>query len=631
MSTMSPGHDTTGGQVFRDRREAGRFLAGLLERYRCDPAVLVMGVAPGGLTVAFDVARELCAPLNPLVVRKLMVGQLPTTPPRGAAGLALGAVAGGGTVVLNDDVVRGLRLAPELIERLVEIEHRELRRQEEELRSGLPPAEPAGRTVILVDDGLSTGVALHAAVLSLRRARTGRIVVAVPAAPASSCQLLDALADGVVCATTPSPCSAVGPSSWGGVASRDTGVRDLLRAASATRLPAGSGVFRTDPAIVRAEAVAAGGGIPPDDALFALVGDADVVLLGAAAHGTFEFHAARAAMTRRLIEERGFTAVAVPADWADASQVNRFVRGLGARADGPSESRVTADVAVATAGTHAAGGTDVNAEDALRAFAHFPDWMMRNRVMADFVAWLRERNDRFGGYEPAKAGFYGLWTDEGTADADPRHPIFGGSTTRWNAGERRMADDLDDLMARLAHHRSAPAKIVVWAHSSHVGDAAATELAALGRVSLGQIVRARYPGRCRLVGLTTYAGAVTTAENRGSPATSTELSPALPGSLEEIFHEVGETDFLIAPHGRSWAAEALASARLQRAVGILHCADRDPRDGYFRARAADQFDAMIHIDRTHPLRPLDEPTAPDAPDAPAREPSHPARAGGPTR
>ena len=139
-------------------------------------------------------------------------------------------------------------------------------------------------------------------------------------------------------------------------------MRDLLRAAAASR-PAGAGAAGpTEAAIIRAEAAPVEEGVPSDGALFALVGDAQFVLIGEASHGTHDFYAARARMTRRLIEEKGFGAVAVEADWPDAYRVNRYVR---ARSD------------------------DVTAEEALRGFERFPAWMWRNAVVLDFVGWLR--------------------------------------------------------------------------------------------------------------------------------------------------------------------------------------------------------------------------------------------------
>ncbi|HEV7830107.1 MAG TPA: phosphoribosyltransferase, partial [Pseudonocardiaceae bacterium] len=211
-------------RLFRDRRDAGRVLAGLLEHYRRRSDVVVLGLARGGVPVAYEIARALGAPLDVFVVRKL-----------GAPGreeLAMGAIASGGVVVINDDLVRGLRISPEVIQRVAEQEGRELLRREQAYRGGRPMPDLAGKTVIVVDDGLATGSSMRAAIQALRRHRPAKIVVAVPAAPQSTCQELAGTVDEVVCATTPSPFVAVGRSYWDFTQTTDEEVRDLLRAAA---------------------------------------------------------------------------------------------------------------------------------------------------------------------------------------------------------------------------------------------------------------------------------------------------------------------------------------------------------------------------------------------------------------
>ena len=230
----------------------------------------------------------------------------------------MGAIASGGVVVINDDVVRGLGISQDVIQRVAEQEGRELLRREQAYRDGRPMPELAGKTVILVDDGLATGSSMLAAIVALREHQPGRIVVAVPAAPKSTCQELQAIVDEVVCATTPSPFLAVGASYWDFTQTTDEEVRDLLRAA-ATSIPARTterAVSEID--VIRSAGIPTEEGVPSDEVLFDLVGDAHLVLLGEASHGTGDFYAARAAMTRRLIEEKGFCAVAVEADWPDA-------------------------------------------------------------------------------------------------------------------------------------------------------------------------------------------------------------------------------------------------------------------------------------------------------------------------
>ena len=215
-------------RIFRDRSEAGQVLAGLLAGYRGRSDVVVLGLARGGLPVAYEVARALGAPLDAFIVRKL-----------GAPGheeFAVGALASGGRVVVNDDVLRGLRVTPEQLREIAEREGRELIRREEAYRGGRPPLNVAGKTVILVDDGLATGSSMLAAVQALRESEPAGIVVAVPAAPESTCREFAGLVDDVVCASMPTPFLAVGESFWDFTQVSDEQVRDLL-AKPTTGLP----------------------------------------------------------------------------------------------------------------------------------------------------------------------------------------------------------------------------------------------------------------------------------------------------------------------------------------------------------------------------------------------------------
>ena len=232
-------------RVLRDRKEAGRVLAGLLDHYRDETDVVVLGLARGGVPVAYEVARALGAPLGVFVVRKLGAPGRPE--------LAMGAIAGGGVVVIDDDVVRGLRVTPDDIRRVAEEEGRELLRREQAYVGGLPTPDVHGKKVILVDDGLATGSSMYAAVAALRRSRPARIVVAVPAAPQSTCRELGAVVDEMVCATTPSPFFAVGRSYWDFDQTDDAEVRELLRAASAFVPAARRGPTAVE--VVRAAAV----------------------------------------------------------------------------------------------------------------------------------------------------------------------------------------------------------------------------------------------------------------------------------------------------------------------------------------------------------------------------------------
>jgi len=188
--------------VFPNRREAGRALAERLRRFGDRDDVVVLGLPRGGVPVAFEVARALAAPLDVFVVRKLGVP--------GHRELAMGAIAGGGVRVFNEDVVRWYGLSAETIDEVTRAEQAELERREHAYRGGRPPVPIAGRVVLIVDDGLATGSTMQAAVAAVRHMKPARVVVAVPVGAVETCRTLAALADEVVCLATPEPFDAVG-------------------------------------------------------------------------------------------------------------------------------------------------------------------------------------------------------------------------------------------------------------------------------------------------------------------------------------------------------------------------------------------------------------------------------------
>ncbi|MFF0309874.1 erythromycin esterase family protein [Streptosporangium sp. NPDC004379] len=213
--------------------------------------------------------------------------------------------------------------------------------------------------------------------------------------------------------------------------------------------------------------------------------------------------------------------------------------------------------------------------------------------------------------------------------------MFGGRVSSWNLRDTHMAETLHALAAHLTRQRGRPARIVVWAHNSHVGDARATEAGEEGEVTLGQLARECFPGECRLIGLTTYTGTVTAAGDWGAPADRMRVRPAFPGTAEELFHRTGRGDFLLdlraagepasgkPPSGEYGAGEpgggergaggpgagdpagGLGTPLLERAIGVVYRPRTERRSHYLHARLAGQFDAVIHIDETRAVEPLE--------------------------
>lgn len=187
---------------FRDRVDAGRVLARELEEYKGRPDVLVLALPRGGVPVAFEVARELGAPLDVFVVRKLGMP--------GHEEYAIGAIATGGVRIINSEAIRTFGVTNAEIEAVTAEERLELERRERRYRDGRPAPDVAGKTVILVDDGLATGSTMRAAVEALCQEEPARLVVAVPTAAPETCKEIAALVDEMVCAITPEPFYAVG-------------------------------------------------------------------------------------------------------------------------------------------------------------------------------------------------------------------------------------------------------------------------------------------------------------------------------------------------------------------------------------------------------------------------------------
>ena len=184
--------------------------------------------------------------------------------------------------------------------------------------------------------------------------------------------------------------------------------------------------------------------------------------------------------------------------------------------------------------------------------------------------------------------------------------MFGGRVTSWNLRDQHMAQTLQALLAHLDRHPGdEPARVVVWAHNSHVGDARATEVGGEGQLTLGQLAREQHGEDCRLIGLTTYTGTVTAASEWGGIAERKWVRPALNGSIEELFHQTDRPAFLVSPVISRAAAAPLDAVRLGRAIGVIYLPATERQSHYYHVRPGAQYDAIIHIDRTRALEPLE--------------------------
>jgi erythromycin esterase-like protein len=199
--------------------------------------------------------------------------------------------------------------------------------------------------------------------------------------------------------------------------------------------------------------------------------------------------------------------------------------------------------------------------------------------------------------------------------------MFRGSVVSWNLRDRHMFETLEAVMAHLEARRGRPARVVVWAHNSHVGDARATHMGRIGELNVGQLARERFGGAAVLVGQTTYAGTVSAASDWGAPLERMHVRPGLPEGYESLFHESGLGRFALLLRGGGELTQALRPARLERAIGVIYRPGKERRSHYFSARLADQFDAILHVDHTRALEPLDRTAGWATEDAPETYPT----------
>jgi erythromycin esterase len=386
------------------------------------------------------------------------------------------------------------------------------------------------------------------------------------------------------------------------------------------------------------------------------IGDERIVMLGEASHGTHEYYTWRSHLTKRLVEEKGFTMIAVEGDWPDCYQLNRFIKGV-----------------------HESG----NITDVLQTFKRWPTWMWGNWETAALAEWLRHYNSTKP--EAGKVGFFGLdvyslWqsldsilaylskvdpvafekakkatrcfepyrTDEGESYAvasrlvpelcekevidllleirnklpqydSGRDNVFSteqnaliavnaekyyramirGGPTSWNIRDSHMQETLERLLSFYGHQ----SKIIIWAHNTHIGDAAATEMADEGMHNIGQLSRGNPLYSTFLVGFGSYSGSVMAGRNWGAPMQEMILPPAVTGSWEAVLHNTGKGDQLLLMdemRDTILAGEAVG----HRAVGVVYHPQRERYGNYVASIMAKRYDAFVFIDETTALHPL---------------------------
>lgn len=403
--------------------------------------------------------------------------------------------------------------------------------------------------------------------------------------------------------------------------------------------------------------------VPFDDNAYTVllekIGDAQVVLLGEATHGTHEFYEIRAEITKKLIKEKQFNVIAIEGDWPDAYQINRYLH---------QEEYSTA-------------------YEAVSSFDRFPTWMWQNIPMVNLIEWLYHHNAK----SENKVSFYGmdlysLYRSIGTIieylekidpklaqeaaqsyacldrfNQDPQRyayavfsrvtksckdeviaelkklealewqlvkdnkataqdafyitqnarviknsesyyrSLFINEVNNWNLRDTHMMETVEQIINFHKNQRQ-NSKIIIWAHNSHIGNAAATQMSTRGELNIGQLAKEKYGGRAFNLGFTTYNGTVSAASDWHGPVERKIVRDALSGSYEDLFHSVGIPEFLLAFEDKNSVPKKL----LERAIGVIYAPQSERMSHYFYASLADQFDAVIHYDTTTALEPLEK-------------------------
>jgi erythromycin esterase-like protein/adenine/guanine phosphoribosyltransferase-like PRPP-binding protein len=648
--------------MFTDRVQAGHALAGRLQDLRGSDAV-VLGLPRGGVPVAAVVAEELDLPLDVIVVHKLGIPGQPE--------VAMGAIGEGGAEVLNPSIIGRGWISEEEVEAAEASERAVLAQRLAVLREGRDPIDLRGRTAVIVDDGIATGATAKVACVVARRLGAAEVVVAAPViSPNAVNELEDA--DRVACVLLPPRFQAVGKYYRDFGQTDDAEVVRLLHAASLRprrqrrREPDPSDVEATDDVRAMARPLETEADL---ETLARHASRARFICIGEASHGTHEFYAWRAALTKRLIELGDIGWIGVEGDWPDCFRIDQWVRGR-------TEQRK-------------------DARHLLSSFERWPRWMWANTDVADFLEWLRGWNLT---REPSRrVGFYGLdvyslwesleavidWLAANAPDAvpdalrawrcfepygeDPQeyawatrlvpascepdviallasvreragHAAAGfdddearldvlqnaltaadaehyyrvmlqGDRESWNIRDIHMADTADRLAERAGPDRRG----VIWAHNTHVGDARGTTMGNEGMVNIGELLRERHGlDQVFLIGFASRGGTVLAARSWGATEIVFPLPTAQAGTHEDLLGRALPGAALLrfsAAEGTEW----LTRQRGHRAVGVVY----DPRretGNYVPTVMGRRYDALLWIPQTTALTPLTHEPRPQSPE-----------------
>lgn len=400
--------------------------------------------------------------------------------------------------------------------------------------------------------------------------------------------------------------------------------------------------------------------------LLDIIGDARFVLIGEATHGTHEFYQARIEITQALIEKKNFMAVAIEGDWPDTYNIHRYLQGNGSKNDWqealkkftrfptwmwrnktllpflqwlrtyndnlPTSQKVgffgmdlyslnTSMEAVinylSTVDEEAAKHARIryacfdHMKTDPQSYGYLTSMGMKKSCIKESVEQFLEMQHHAMDYvkqDGNKNDEYFYATQNARLVKNAEHyyrSMFEGHVSSWNIRDQHMAETINVLADHLENRFNMPAKIIIWAHNSHIGDARATEVSERGEINIGQLAREQHDRDTYLIGFSTNYGSVTAASDWDNPAECKKINPGLEGSYEELFHQVSHKNFLLNLRNNKELEHYLHIPRLQRAIGVIYRPETERESHYFFTKLPYQFDSIIHFDKTTAVEPID--------------------------
>lgn len=648
--------------LFRDRREAGRLLAEKLAAYANRPDVLVLALPRGGVPVGYEVARALSAPLDVFVVRKLGV---PGYEELAMGAVATGGVRVlNDQLVERLGIPESLIDAVAARER-----QELARRERLYRGNRPPPDVRGRTVILVDDGLATGATMYAAIEALRQQIPARIVVAVPTASPENCEEMKTKADEVICAITPePFHAVGRWYRDFSQTTDEEVGVLLAQRGTSEDSKTAQSPA-PDSPLVkaLRETAYPLAGSARDYDPLIGRIGEARFALLGEASHGTHEFYYERAEITKRLITEKNFTTVAVEADWPDAYRLNRYVRGASDDVDAVEAladfrrfpTWMWRNTVVVEFIEWLRAHNDALPPGAAKVGFYGLDLYSLHASMKAVLQYLekvdpeaaRQARERYSCFDHVgeDTQAYGLMTrlnlsrsceeevigqlielqrraadtmrrDGGLADDELFYAeqnarlvknaeayyrsVYLEEVSSWNLRDRHMTETLDALAEYLGR-KVARTKVALWEHNSHLGDARATEMGQRGELNVGQLTREKYGGEAVLIGFTTHHGTVTAASDWGKSAERKRVRPALAGSYEALFHAVRHDRFLLILNDSDLMVQQLAAPRLERAIGVIYRPETERQSHYFGARLVEQFDAVLHFDKTSAVKPLE--------------------------